>query len=183
VRPDEQLSFSIAPCPLGYLSIAATDRGICAISLSDPTIEDSPSALEARLYAQFPDAGLKRDDARLQQWIDALLAHLGGNCFELELSLDVPGTPFQLRVWQELRSIPYVETRTYSQIAHAIGQPNAVRAVGGACGANRVALAIPCHRVVREGGKISGFRWGSEKKRILLQREAEFSGKALRLSA
>jgi len=177
------IRFTVAPCFLGHLLLAATDKGICAASLSTPGIDNSPQTLETQLRQQFPAARLERhdaalNDAPLQVWMDMLLEHLEGRQPALDLPLDVAATPFQQSVWQALRDIPYGETRTYTQIAQTIKQPGAVRAVGGACAANRVALVVPCHRVVREGGIISGYRWGSEKKRLLLQREAEYSGKA-----
>lgn len=183
MKTNPLIQYSVAPCSLGHLLLAATGNGVCAVSLSDQGDKNPAQALEARLRRQFPSPDLQRDDIGLQEWMEMLLQHLDGRQFELNLPLDVQGTPFQQRVWQALRDIPYGETRTYTQIAHALAQPGAVRAVGGACAANSVALVIPCHRVVREGGTIHGFRWGSERKRILLQREAEYSGKRLGLFA
>ncbi len=163
---DMQIHFTTASCPLGYVLVGATERGLCAVSLGD-----SPAELEAALHADYPAAEIERDDEGLGKWLTPLLRHLEGQEPHLELPLDIQATAFQWRVWQELRAIPYGETRSYSQIAEAIGNPKAVRAVGTACANNHVAVVIPCHRVVREDGSMGGYRWGIERKEKLLKYE------------
>lgn len=162
-----QIAYTAAPCPLGRLLVAATEAGICAVKLGD-----SEAALEEALRAEYPAAAIRRDDARLGPWVQAILAHLRGAQPHLDLPLDVRATAFQERVWQALRAIPYGSTRSYHDIAAAIGQPAAARAVARACAANPVALLIPCHRVIREDGGLGGYRWGFERKRALLDAEA-----------
>ena len=160
------IAFTTVHSPLGRLLIAGTERGICAVSLGD---SDEP--LEDGLKAEFPQARIRRDRSRLQLWASALVCHLCGSMPHLDLPLDVRATAFQCQVWQELRKIPYGETRSYSQIAQALGRPKAVRAVANACAANPTALVVPCHRVVRGSGETGGYRWGEERKRALLSRE------------
>jgi AraC family transcriptional regulator of adaptative response/methylated-DNA-[protein]-cysteine methyltransferase len=162
-----RIGYSIARCPLGRLLVAATQRGICAISLGD---SDAP--LEAELRAEFPQAEIGRDEAGLGAWVESLVKHVEGSQPALDLPLDIRATAFQRRVWEELRHIPYGGTRTYSQVAQAIGRPTSARAVGHACASNPVSLAIPCHRVVRGDGGLGGYRWGLERKRALLETEA-----------
>lgn len=161
-----QIRFTVAPCNLGFLLVAATHKGICSITLGDSSEE-----LETNLRVEFPHAKIRRDDGELQTHVQTLLRHLAGQEPHLDLPLDVQSTAFQRRVWQELRAIGYGQTRTYSQVAHSLGQPSAVRAVARACATNPVALAVPCHRVVREGGALAGYRWGIERKKTLLQNE------------
>ncbi|HVF09853.1 MAG TPA: bifunctional DNA-binding transcriptional regulator/O6-methylguanine-DNA methyltransferase Ada [Abditibacteriaceae bacterium] len=158
--------FSIAPCPLGLLLVAATQKGICAVSLGD-----SAETLEVALHKEFPAAEVRRDEAQLHGWLQALLRFLEGQEPHLDLPLDVQATAFQRRVWQVLHSINYGETRTYAQVAAAGGQPTAVRAVARACATNPVALVVPCHRVVRGDGSLGGYRWGLERKKKLLAQE------------
>lgn len=160
------IHYTVVECPLGYLLVAATERGVCAVSLGD-----APEYLESELRADYPAADLSRDDAGLGEWMTALLDHLEGQQPHLELPLDVQATAFQWRVWQELRAIPYGETRSYGEIAAAIGNPKAVRAVGSACASNKVSLVIPCHRAVRENGRLGGYRWGLGRKQRLLDQE------------
>jgi len=162
-----EISFTTVYSPMGRLLIARTERGICAVSLGD-----SDDTLEKDLRGEYPEARIQRDNARLGRWVATLVAHLCGNEPQLDLPLDVRATAFQWRVWQELRKIPFGETRSYSQIAEALGRPKAVRAVANACAANPAALVIPCHRVVRNGGDAGGYRWGVERKRMLLSRES-----------
>jgi AraC family transcriptional regulator of adaptative response/methylated-DNA-[protein]-cysteine methyltransferase len=171
------IRFAVRPCPFGHLLVAATEQGICSVRLGD-----EEEALEASLQQEFPAAELRRDEAGIEDWMQTLLEHVAGRQRHLDLPLDVQSTDFQRRVWQALRAIPYGETRTYSQIAEAIGQPGAARAVGRACATNTVALIIPCHRAVRGDRSISGFRWGSERKQRLLQHEAQNSGQMSLLS-
>ncbi len=158
--------YALADSPLQRLLVAQTERGICAVSLGD-----DDAALVDALRAEFPHAEIVRDDEGLSAQVQALLAHLNGWQPHLDLPLDLRATAFQTRVWAALRAIPYGETRTYQQIAAEIGQPSAVRAVASACAHNRLALLIPCHRVVRADGSASGYRWGAARKAALLERE------------
>ncbi len=160
------ISYTIMPCDLGQLLVASTDRGLCAVKLGD-----SEATLEAELLAEFKAAQLERDDSVLQAPVQDLLRYLYGKQPHIDLPLEIRATAFQYRVWQELRTIPYGETRSYSDVAKAIGKPNAVRAVARACATNPIALVIPCHRVVGRNGSLSGYRWGLERKQILLERE------------
>jgi AraC family transcriptional regulator, regulatory protein of adaptative response / methylated-DNA-[protein]-cysteine methyltransferase len=160
------IRYTLLACPLGRLLLAATPRGICAVYLGDADAD-----LEARLRREYPEAEVRRDDAGLSPWSDELLRHLDGRQPHLDLPLDVQATAFQWRVWQALRAIPYGSTRSYGEIARAIGQPAAARAVARACATNPVAVLIPCHRVVREDGGLGGYYWGVERKQALLDRE------------
>jgi AraC family transcriptional regulator of adaptative response/methylated-DNA-[protein]-cysteine methyltransferase len=161
----ETIRFGVATCYLGWVLVAATARGLCAIDLGD-----DPAALEAGLRARFAHARLTHDlgfDGWVQQVVDFLDAPARG----LSLPLDIQGTAFQRRVWVALREIPAGSTLSYTEVAERIGAPAAVRAVAGACAANKLAVAIPCHRVVRQNGDLSGYRWGVERKQRLLARE------------
>lgn len=160
------INFTIVDCPLGRLLVAATEKGVCAVSLGDSDV-----ALKSALASEYPAAEIHPDGEFLKKWVDILLNHLRGQRPRLELPLDVQATAFQWRVWEALRSIPYGSTRSYSEIARAIGQPKAVRAVARACATNPVALVIPCHRAVREDKTLGGYRWGLERKHILLKQE------------
>jgi AraC family transcriptional regulator of adaptative response/methylated-DNA-[protein]-cysteine methyltransferase len=162
-----EIAYTTVDSPMGRLLVAGTERGICAVSLGDAD-ED----LEKSLDAEYPAARIRRDDSRLRRWVSALISHLCGTEPHLDLPLDVRATAFQWRVWQELRKIPYGATRSYSEIAEALGQPKAARAVANACAANPAAIVIPCHRVVQENGEPGGYRWGAERKRMLLARES-----------
>lgn len=166
-----EIRFAIAPCPLGHLLVAATDRGVCRVALGD-----APQALAADLRRASGAATLRQDDETLGAWIATLLDYLRGTRPHLDLPLDVQATAFQCQVWQALRDIPYGTTQTYQQVAQRIGRPAAVRAVAGACAANPAALIIPCHRIVRADGGLGGYRWGIERKRALLALEARFEG-------
>jgi len=161
-----EIRFDIAPCDLGFLLVAKTEIGICAVTLGDEI-----EILEANLRSEFFDAKIERDAASLQENISAVLRLLDGENSSLNLPLDIRATAFQWRVWQELQKIERGQTRSYLQIAVQIGQPTAARAVARACATNSVALIIPCHRVVRESGNLSGYRWGLERKAELLKRE------------
>lgn len=163
------IHYTVVPSPLGQLLVAATDRGICRISLGD-----MEAPLERDLRAEFPAATITADEGALTAWMKAILRHLEGRAPHLDLPLDIRATAFQQRVWTALRKIPYGATRSYQAIARAIERPRAARAVARACAANPVALAIPCHRVVRADGAIGGYRLGSERKRRLLEREANY---------
>ena len=159
--------YTTCACFLGRMLVAATARGICFLCFGDTDAE-----LLAALAAEFPRAELSRDDERLRKWSTALEEHLGGRVPEIDLPLDAAGTPFQQRVWAELRRIPSGQTRTYTQVAEAIGQTSAVRAAAHACATNPVSLLIPCHRVVRRDGSLGGYRWGLARKAALQEREA-----------
>lgn len=160
------ITFAIAPSPLGRLLVAATERGLCAVRFGD-----NAGDLERDLREEFHAAELHRDEAAMQQYLEPLLAMIRGENTIIDLPVDVRATAFQTKVWEKLRQIPRGETRSYSDIAREIGNPAAVRAVARACASNPVALAIPCHRVVRSDGDESGYRWGVERKRKLLRQE------------
>ncbi len=160
-----QIRYCVADCPLGRLLLGGTERGICAVYLG---AVDLP--LEEALQQEYPAARIERVEGEIPG-LREILEHLAGSRPHLELPLDVQATAFQRRVWQELSKIPYGQTRTYRQIAEALGQPQAVRAVGQACAANPVSLVIPCHRVVRGDGELGGYRWGLERKQALLDQE------------
>jgi AraC family transcriptional regulator of adaptative response/methylated-DNA-[protein]-cysteine methyltransferase len=161
-----QVHYTIVPCSLGRLLVAATERGVCAVKLGDVD-----AALEHLLVGEFGQATLSRDDVVLKDWVEAILAYLDGKNPHLDLPLDVQATAFQRQVWQALQRIPFGETRTYSQIAALIGKPSAVRAVAHACATNPVVLIVPCHRVLRKSGELGGYRWGLARKAELLRWE------------
>jgi AraC family transcriptional regulator of adaptative response/methylated-DNA-[protein]-cysteine methyltransferase len=164
-----QIGYAIAACPLGRLLGAATSKGVCFVGIGE---EDA--ALESELRHEFPKAAaIARDEGRLGSAMATILAYLEGSQPHIDLPLDIRATAFQRRVWEELRRIPYGETRSYGEIAEAVGTPRAVRAVGRACATNPVALIVPCHRVVREDGSLSGYRWGLARKQALLEREGD----------
>jgi AraC family transcriptional regulator of adaptative response/methylated-DNA-[protein]-cysteine methyltransferase len=161
------ITYTIIDCSLGKLLVGATERGICAVSLGN-----SEESLVESLRHEYPAARIGRDDRALEDWAQEIAASLEERQPELEdLPVDMRGTEFQQQVWRELRTIPYGSTRSYSEIAMAIGRPGAVRAVAHACGANHVAVVIPCHRVVREDGSLGGYKWGIERKEALLAHE------------
>jgi AraC family transcriptional regulator of adaptative response/methylated-DNA-[protein]-cysteine methyltransferase len=160
------IQYAIVPSPLGRLLVAATSRGLCAVRFGENAAE-----LERELREEFRAAEIYRDDATLQKYLQPLLASLRGEKITIELPLDVRATAFQKKVWDALREIPAGETRSYSDVARAIGDPKAVRAVATACASNPVALAVPCHRVVRRDGELAGYRWGIERKKKLLEQE------------
>jgi AraC family transcriptional regulator of adaptative response/methylated-DNA-[protein]-cysteine methyltransferase len=157
-----------APTSLGFVLVAATDKGICKIGFGD----DRPSLLD-ELRDEFANAELLEDSQQLAPFIAQIDAYLRGTRQDFDLPLDIAATAFRQRVWDALRRIPYGETRSYSQIAEAVGAPRAVRAVATACATNPVALAIPCHRVVQKGGALAGYRWGLPRKAALLDSEAQ----------
>ncbi len=166
----ERVTYALADTSLGRMLIAATDKGVCALRFGEDEV------LVEELKAEFPNAELRQDAASLASLIEEVESHLAGTLPTLNLPLDVHATDFQKRVWNALRSVPYGETRSYAQLAAMIGQPKAVRAVARACATNPVALSIPCHRIVRSGGGLSGYRWGVERKESLLSREASQVG-------
>lgn len=161
------IRFAIGSCSLGSILVAQTERGICTILLGD-----DPDALACDLQDRFPHANLLGGDPAFEQVVAAVVSFVEVPAAGLNLPLDIQGTVFQKRVWQALTKIPAGTTASYTDIARAIGSPSAVRAVAQACGANPIAVAIPCHRVVRTGGALSGYRWGVDRKRALLEKEA-----------
>jgi AraC family transcriptional regulator of adaptative response/methylated-DNA-[protein]-cysteine methyltransferase len=161
-----RIYFATADSYLGCLLVAATDRGISFISLGD-----SESDLEASLQAEFPAAEISRDDAYLGEWLAAVLEILDGKQPHVQLPVDIQSTAFQRQVWETLMAIPAGETRSYSEVAAAIGNPKGARAVARACATNPLPLVIPCHRVVRKNGDLGGYRWGIERKQMLLEHE------------
>ncbi|HJX61871.1 MAG TPA: bifunctional DNA-binding transcriptional regulator/O6-methylguanine-DNA methyltransferase Ada [Dehalococcoidia bacterium] len=172
-----RIGYTIVDCALGRLLVGATERGVCAVSLGS-----ADGGLEAALRAEYPAAEIRRDDGGLGEWVNALLRHLNGDQPDLRLPLDVQATSFQRRVWEQLRAIPYGDVRSYGQIARAMGQPAAARAVGRACATNPVAVVIPCHRAVGGNGSLTGYRWGLERKRLLLERERTVTSQSPRSS-
>lgn len=162
----ETIRFTVATCALGRMMVAATDRGICKVSLGD-----SGEALERELREEFPGAEIQRDAGSLAHWAGQILRHIGGEEVAANLPLAVRATAFHCRVWEELRKTPRGETRTYADVARSLGRPRAVRAVANACAANPVAVLIPCHRVVRSDGAVGGYRWGIGRKEKLLAME------------
>jgi len=165
---DMSIHYAIVDSPLGRLLVGATSRGVCAVAMGS-----SDADLERALTKEYPAATISRDTGALTTWTTEILAHLAGREPRLDLPLDVQATAFQWLVWQALAAIPYGETRTYSQVAKSIGRPRAVRAVARACATNPVALAIPCHRFVGSDGTTGGYRWGTARKKTLLQREQQ----------
>ncbi|HKY04525.1 MAG TPA: bifunctional DNA-binding transcriptional regulator/O6-methylguanine-DNA methyltransferase Ada [Blastocatellia bacterium] len=169
------IRFTIVACHLGRMLVAATGRGICAVSFGDDDDE-----LVNSLASEYPAAEIRPDDRALSVWVGQLLKHLRGAHPALDLPVDVQATAFQLRVWEELRKIPYGSTRTYAEIAESIGRPTATRAVARACATNPVALVTPCHRVIRTDGGASGYRWGVKRKKSLLAEERKRAGRTLK---
>jgi AraC family transcriptional regulator, regulatory protein of adaptative response / methylated-DNA-[protein]-cysteine methyltransferase len=160
------IRYTCADSPLGRMLIAATERGVCSIQFGR-----SDNELLEGLRHEFPFASRKSDQGGLRDWAGALLKHMQGRELDSALPLDIRATAFQRRVWAYLQSIPFGATRSYSQVAKGIGRPTAARAVARACATNPVAVAIPCHRVVREDGSMGGYRWGMERKKALLEME------------
>jgi AraC family transcriptional regulator, regulatory protein of adaptative response / methylated-DNA-[protein]-cysteine methyltransferase len=168
----ERIGFATARTPFGWMIVGATERGLCWLSLAG-----SKAEAEKTLREEFPEATLRRDQS-LARWIDAAIANVREGSDLLANrgradQLDLRGTVFQLRVWQALRQIPRGETRTYSQVAREMGEPKATRAVARACAVNRVALLVPCHRVVGVSGFLTGYRWGVVRKKKLLEVESK----------
>lgn len=161
----QTITFTVTDSSLGPMLVAATARGLVAVRFGEAQV------LKEELRGEYPQATLVEDATPLTEYLDALHEHLAGRHRNLTLATDVPGTAFQQRVWDALRAIPYGETRSYAQVAQMIGVPAAVRSVARACATNPVALVVPCHRVVRSSGALSGYRWGIERKRHLLDHE------------
>lgn len=162
------IHFAVGECSLGSILVARSERGVCAILLGD-----DPDALARELQDRFPRAELIGGDGDFEALVARVVGFVESPALGLDLPLDVRGTAFQQRVWQALASIPPGETASYAEVARWIGTPGSVRAIAQACGANALAVAIPCHRVVRSDGALSGYRWGVERKRALLAREQE----------
>lgn len=160
------IRYTIVNSPMGRLLVGATEKGVSAVYLGE-----SDARLESALKKEYPRAEIRHDSAGLSAWVSKILEHLRGREPHLDLPTDIQATAFQRRVWEELRQIPYGTTRTYTEVARAIGRPNAVRAVARACATNPISVVVPCHRVVRGDGKLAGYRWGIERKRSLLERE------------
>jgi AraC family transcriptional regulator of adaptative response/methylated-DNA-[protein]-cysteine methyltransferase len=164
------ITYASVPSPLGRMMLAATGRGLCFLHFGE-----SRTALLNALREEYPHAHLKAMpqpySAEFQHWIDGLNEYMKGRDAAKVLPVDVRATAFQMQVWRYLQSIPYGEKRSYSQVAAGIGKPKATRAVASACAANKVAIVIPCHRVIRNDGASGEYRWGAERKRALLQRE------------
>lgn len=165
---NNDIRFAVGQCSLGAILVAQSERGVCAILLGD-----DPHQLVCDLQDQFRKANLIGADSGFEQLIAEVVGFIEAPAIGLDLPLDVRGTAFQERVWQALREIPAGSTASYAEIAQRIGAPTSMRAVAQACGANRLAVAIPCHRVVRSDGNLSGYRWGVERKRQLLERETQ----------
>ena len=163
-----QIRFAVGQCSLGAILVARSERGVCAISIGD-----DPDALARELQDRFPRASLIGGDAEFERLVAQVVGFVEAPRVGLDLPLDVQGTAFQKRVWQALRRIPPGRTVSYTELAKRIGAPGSVRAVAGACAANLLALAIPCHRVVRNDGALAGYRWGVERKRTLIERERD----------
>jgi AraC family transcriptional regulator, regulatory protein of adaptative response / methylated-DNA-[protein]-cysteine methyltransferase len=166
-RPDVPVRFAIGQSSLGTMLVARSPAGVCAILLGD-----DPATLARNLQNRFPGAEPDAGDPRLQRLVVRATELMAAPGQEWDLPLDLQGTPFQRRVWQALREIPAGQTVSYTEVARRIGAPRSVRAVAQACGANALAVAVPCHRVVRLDGSPSGYRWGADRKRALLAREA-----------
>jgi AraC family transcriptional regulator, regulatory protein of adaptative response / methylated-DNA-[protein]-cysteine methyltransferase len=165
---DSEIRFAIGECSLGAILVAQSERGVCAILLGD-----DPDALARDLQDRFPKARLIGGDHDYEQLVAQVVGFIEAPAIGLDLPLDVRGTAFQQRVWRALREIPAGSTVSYGEIARRIGSPKAMRAVAQACASNLLAVAIPCHRVVRNDGGLSGYRWGVQRKRALLDREAQ----------
>jgi AraC family transcriptional regulator of adaptative response/methylated-DNA-[protein]-cysteine methyltransferase len=160
------IMYTIVDSPFGRLLIGATERGVCAVALGD-----SDDALLSSLEADFPRAEIEHGDDSHRDWVEEIVAQIGGGNLGLDVPLDLQGTTFQKQVWSLLRKIPPGRTRSYGEIAAALGNPTATRAVARACATNHIAVVIPCHRVVRSDGTSGGYRWGVDRKRKLLERE------------
>ncbi len=163
------IRFAVAECRLGWVLVAATDRGVCLIEFAD-----EPNPLRAGLSTRFPNANIEENDAPFRGWVVEVVRGIEAPALGFAaIPLDIQGTAFQRQVWEALRAIPLGQTATYTEVAQRIGKPNAVRAVASACASNTLGVVIPCHRVIREGGGLGGYRWGLDRKQKLLDIEAE----------
>lgn len=167
------IDYTIVPSSLGSLLVAGTEQGLRAVSFGA-----TASALETALAEQHPGVTLRRDATVLQPWVTAILRYLDGEQTELDLPVDVAGTPLQTRVWDALRQIPYGTTRSYGEIARGLDPAPTAQEVGQACASNPVAVVVPCHRVVKADGSLAGYRWGVHRKRRLLEQEGALAGVA-----
>ena len=167
------INYAVRKTSLGHLLVAATSKGVCSVMLGD-----SEAGLKADLLREFPAADIQQDEKALTASVAALVEHLEKKSPRLDLPLDIRATAFQRQVWEQLLAIPYGETYSYSEVAKAIGQDKAVRAVARACATNPVALVIPCHRVIREDKSLGGYRWGIERKKKLLATEKAIAAKS-----
>jgi AraC family transcriptional regulator of adaptative response/methylated-DNA-[protein]-cysteine methyltransferase len=165
-----RIGYTICECNLGRLLVAMTAEGICSVHIAD-----DDEILERHLFEEYPAAEITRDNPLMKEWVEQFVAFINGSRPHFDLPLDIQATAFQMRVWQTLQDIPYGETRSYRDIAEAIGQPTAVRAVARACAANPVPLVVPCHRVIRSDGETGGYGLGVERKRALLEQEHEIT--------
>lgn len=163
-----KINYTIADCKLGKILVAKTEKGLCSVTLGD-----DENFLSENLQREFPKAEITENNAELKEFVEAILQNLEGNKKTHDLPLDLQATAFQMRVWEILRKIPFGETLSYKQVAEKIGDEKAVRAVASACARNRVAIVIPCHRVIGSNGSLSGYRWGIERKKKLLELEKE----------
>jgi AraC family transcriptional regulator, regulatory protein of adaptative response / methylated-DNA-[protein]-cysteine methyltransferase len=168
--PGVRIHYAIVDSFLGRLLVAATEKGICSIRIGSSDVE-----LETSFKKEFLFAEIRKDASPLTVYIEEILKSLKGERPHLKLPIDIQGTAFQWRVWQELQKIPYGKSRSYSEIAKKVGRPTAVRAVARACARNPVAIVVPCHRVVRQDGALGGYRWGTERKKALLDREDQIT--------
>ena len=166
----QTIRYAIARSPIGRVLVAATPQGVCRVELGD-----SDEALLTALHAEFPRAVVVRGQGELRAWVRVVVDRLAGRMRTQELPLDIRGTAFQWQVWNALMAIPAGETRTYGDVARALGRPTAARAVARACGSNPVAMVVPCHRVVPAAGGVGGYRWGVERKKRILARERKRS--------
>lgn len=163
-----KIEYTVTNCELGKMLVARTEKGVCAV-----TFGDDENFLFENLESEYPNAEISKNETNLKEYVDAILQNLSGKNKRIVLPIDVQATAFQMQVWDALRKIPYGETLSYKQVAESLGNPKVVRAVARACATNKVALVIPCHRVVGSNGSLSGYRWGIERKQKLL--ETEFS--------
>jgi AraC family transcriptional regulator of adaptative response/methylated-DNA-[protein]-cysteine methyltransferase len=164
----QRIQFGVVASPLGRLLVAYTEKGVCSVKIGD-----DDRALEREFRADFPNAEIHVAGRAIHDWISSIVRSLEGDHSSAAIPVDIQGTAFQWRVWNALQRIPRGTTLSYSELAKQIGQPSATRAVARACATNPVALLIPCHRIVREDGELGGYRWGIERKKQLLQQEAQ----------
>jgi AraC family transcriptional regulator, regulatory protein of adaptative response / methylated-DNA-[protein]-cysteine methyltransferase len=161
-----KINYAVADCNLGKMLVARTEKGVCSV-----TFGDSVGFLKEKLTAEFPNAEITENTDDLKEFVEEILRHLAGKNKLIELPLDLQATAFQMQVWELLRKIPFGETLSYKQVAEKLGNPKAVRAVARACATNRIAVVIPCHRVIGTNGSLSGYRWGIERKQKLIENE------------
>ncbi|MBD2461153.1 bifunctional DNA-binding transcriptional regulator/O6-methylguanine-DNA methyltransferase Ada [Oscillatoria sp. FACHB-1407] len=168
------IRYTVQPCWLGWVLVAATPKGICAIAFGD-----TPETLTTQLQADFPKAQFSEGNAEFQTWVEQVIQLIETPQQTVDLPLDIQGTAFQQQVWQALQTIPPGTTVSYAEVAQRIGKPKSVRAVANACGSNHIAVAIPCHRVVGSDGSLRGYRWGSDRKQALLDKESTLNQPSL----